>query len=77
MCLAPELNQCFFSLFQFGGDLGISVLMERMKKLTESECADMTSEEMLQQFENVENQSAESMYIHHHGNSFKLILFQV
>jgi len=38
--------------------------MERMKKLTESDCADMTSEEMLQHFENVENQSAESMYNH-------------
>lgn len=34
--------------------------MERMKKLTESDSGDMTSEEMLQQFENVENQSAES-----------------
>lgn len=50
-----------FCILQSGGDLGIDVLMERMKKLTESdEMQDMTSEELLQQFENVENQSAES-----------------
>lgn len=48
--------------FQFGGDLGINVLMERMKKLTETDSGDMTSEELLQQFENVENQSAESKF---------------
>ena len=35
--------------------------MERMKRLTEADDAlEMTSEELLQQFENVENQSAES-----------------
>lgn len=48
------------SYSESGGDLGIDVLMERMKRLTESEeMMEMTSEELLQQFENVENQSAE------------------
>lgn len=43
-----------------GGDLGIEVLMERMKRLTESEeMNEMTQEEHVQQFEKVESQSAE------------------
>ena len=49
--------------FQSGGELGINVLMERMKRLTETDSSDMTSEELLQQFENVEIQSAESKFL--------------
>ncbi|WAR08565.1 SESN3-like protein, partial [Mya arenaria] len=59
-CKSPCHNNSPSSSFsESGGELGISVLMERMKRLTETDSSDMTSEELLQQFENVENQSAE------------------
>ncbi|KAH3735446.1 sestrin-1-like isoform X2 [Dreissena polymorpha] len=47
------------SFSESGGDLGISVLLERMQKLTDADLGEMTSEELLKQFENIENQSAE------------------
>ena len=41
-------------------DLGITDLMERMKRLTEEdEGSEMTQEELLKQFEKVEHQTAE------------------
>ena len=50
----------YFLCFQFHEDLGITDLMERMKRLTEEdEAAEMTQEELLKQFEKVESQTAE------------------
>ena len=50
-------------MFQSNEDLGITDLMERMKRLTEEdEGSEMTQEELLKQFEKVEHQTAECKY---------------
>lgn len=51
------------SIFQAMNDesgVGLEVLMERMRKLTESSIDDMSPEELLKRFQSVKHQSAES-----------------
>lgn len=51
---------CVFSFLQFSEpEVGIEILMERMKKLKESNEEEPTEEERLKRFEKVETQSAE------------------